>query len=86
MFYCIIIRSCESIFLICVRCGVNSTSAENGHVTDLRFVSILVDTNLIRIIYETGMKWICAKYVVLGSTENGGDKKLLNNFQMPNRN
>ena len=57
---------------------------ENGHVTDLRFVSILIDTNLIPTIYETGMKWsICAKYVVLGSTENGGDKELLNNFQMP---
>jgi len=30
------------------------------------------------------MKWsICTKYVVLGSTESGGDKQLLNNLQMP---
>jgi hypothetical protein len=36
-----------------------------------------------------GMKWshwsVCAKYVVLGSTESGGDKQLLNNFRMPKR-
>ena len=53
-------------------------------MTDLRYVSILIDTNLIHTIYETGMEWsIYAKYVVLGSTESGGDKQLLNNFQMP---
>jgi len=46
-FYCIIIQLCESIFSIRVRRGLNSTSAENSHVTDLRFVSILIDTNLI---------------------------------------
>ena len=51
-FYCIIIQLCESIFSIRVRRGLNSTSAENSHVTDLRFVSILIDTNLIRTIYE----------------------------------
>jgi hypothetical protein len=42
-FYCIIIQLCESIFPICVHHGLNSTSAENSHVTDC---------NLIRTIYE----------------------------------
>ena len=50
--YCIIIQLRESIFPIRVRRGLNSTSAENSHVTDLRFVSILIDTGLIRTIYE----------------------------------
>jgi len=50
--YCIIIQLRESIFPIRVRRGLNSTSAENSHVTDLRFVSILIDTNLMRTIYE----------------------------------